>query len=1164
MHLKQLKLSGFKSFVDPTVVSFPSQLVAVVGPNGCGKSNIIDAVRWVMGESSAKNLRGESMIDVIFNGSSHRKSVGQASVELIFDNSLGRLIGPFASYGEIALKRVVTRDGDSSYYLNGARARRRDITDIFLGTGAGARGYSIIGQGTISRLIEAKPEELRAFLEEAAGVSKYKERRRETLQRIAHTHEHLTRVADIRDELDKQLQRLERQAKAAERYTLLKEEEALCRAEILSLKWRDFNAQQQVKQHELQELALRYEQQQSALTHTKTQRTLLNEHLHEATQSADEIQSLFYQVGTEVARLEESIQQQQREKKRLEQDRQQMQEDWQKACDALTLNKEDLSQSQERTLSLQAQVELTRTALQSIEQQWQEEQAAQQSWALHFQTVQQNRNALKSELQVAQLKLQHVEQSRQQLMLRLEKIAQQQDPSAVNVLESAHAQLLAEQAELNEAHSTYDEQLKHANAQTIATRCALQEIERQLHQAHHDFNLINSEYAALVAVQKAARQGKKINREPKAPWSTTPRLMDLLQVDAAWQYAMERVLSDALCAYVIDDVTELLPLWSDFCSMGEGAVTLRKQEASLSSRPRMCDKIQGPSPITASSLEHIYAAEDFNEALSWLSDLADNESVITKEGLWLGRGWVQLAPATEQDEQGLLARAQKITELGMRLEAAQQQLSMTQNARDKKYNELQEAIEREALSQSLVHQSAEALRVMSSALQNKQQELLHTQQLHSSLAIESEELEQSLEEANAQQLDCSDTVQHLDIAFQEQDLSYVQLSDEKQMQTSKLNALRLQVEDAQSQFRKAALDCDRELIKSQQLNETILREQERLLVLEERLEHLALLCLNSLTPELDLQDKLAERLVHHGEIESRLTSIREQVSEIKMRLDELEKAVSRHDLDVKQVEELIAQTRMQEQALAVRATGFEESLSETGLSAPELLAHLPTAVTQSMREDDLLALCEKIKRLGAINLAAIDEFSSEQQRKLYLDEQYADLIEALSILQTAIEKMDKETRTRLEHTFDAVNTSFKALFPRLFGGGKAQLELTCDNLLEAGIVVMAQPPGKRNSTIHLLSGGEKAMTAVALVFAIFQLNPSPFCMLDEVDAPLDDVNVGRFCDLVREMSQFVQFLFITHNKVTMELADHLIGVTMREPGVSRLVAVDVNEALTME
>lgn len=427
-----------------------------------------------------------------------------------------------------------------------------------------------------------------------------------------------------------------------------------------------------------------------------------------------------------------------------------------------------------------------------------------------------------------------------------------------------------------------------------------------------------------------------------------------------------------------------------------------------------------------------------------------------------------------------------------------------------------------------------------------------------------EELQQTLEELNFELAELEQKTVSLQGLLVEHEERYLQLNKEKEQQKAHVDTIQHELHATRTHLHQAELECDREHSKTQQLTDRITREQERLIILQERLEHMASLCVQATAPEREMQERLAEQLVRHSEVEQQLTQNREQMMLVKMELDDLEKKLMHHNSDMRQVQELIAQMRMQEQELSVRASSIQESLSELNLNAELLLERIPSEVTQALREDELLVINEKIKRLGAINLAAIEEYASEQQRKQYLDEQHADLSEALATLQTAIDKMDKETRTRLENTFDEVNTSFKALFPRLFGGGRAQLELTCDNLLEAGIVVMAQPPGKRNSTIHLLSGGEKAMTAVALVFAIFQLNPSPFCMLDEVDAPLDDVNVGRFCALVKEMSQFVQFLFITHNKVTMELADHLIGVTMREPGVSRLVAVDVQEALTME
>ncbi|WP_010654691.1 chromosome segregation protein SMC [Fluoribacter dumoffii] len=1164
MHLKQLKLAGFKSFVDPTIVHFPSQLVAVVGPNGCGKSNIIDAVRWVMGESSARNLRGESMTDVIFNGSSNRKSVGQASVELVFDNSLGRLTGPFASYGEIAVKRVVTRDGDSSYYLNGSRCRRKDITDIFLGTGAGARGYSIIGQGTISQLIEARPEDLRVYLEEAAGVSKYKERRRETLQRIDHTRENLTRVADIRDELDKQLQRLERQAKAAERYLILKEEEQLCRAEILALKWQDFVVQQEVKQQQIQELAVNYEQQQSALAKANKERIELNETLHDVEEQTQQIQANFYQLGTEIARLEETIQQQTREKKRLEHDQQQMQEDWQIAEERLKSDKEELLHCQQNTKDLEEKLAQLRNEFKELEADWQDTQKQQTEWDLRWQEVQTQTNNLQREFQVTQVNAQHLEEKYQQTLLRLEKLQLEQETLSIADLQQNQKKLEEQRVKLI-ADQEFDAlQLKQCQDNTEQLRLRLQNIEAQLHGLQDDFHSANSEYAALAAAQRAARQGMQSSKNAIKEWSEKPRLMDILQVEAQWQFACERVLNEALHAYVLETFEELWPQRPICERQGESVVTLRKVEFKPASYPRLIDKIKGDIPANAYPLENIYTAEHFDEALSWLPGLAEHESIITPDGFWLGKGWVKFVTLETQDELGLLARQQKIIELAVVVQELQQKIDDLRGERDHTHQQLQKGLKDIELQQLNVNASNEALRTNSMALSANEQAIAQTEHKASALAMECDELKLVLEETVAEQCTLKERLLTLEGQCQDHEQQLEHCLLEKQNALANLAAKNNHKEEARVVLHHAELEYDREKNKIQQLNERIQRDEEHLNVLQDRLEHLAMLCLQTEEPGEGLKEQLVLQLQKHAEVESQLTLSREQLSQLKMELEECEKNILNCDFEVRRIQEQISKTRMEEQALAVRASSVQESLDELGLQAKTLLEQIPPGVTQAIREDELISLSEKIKRLGAINLAAIEEFTTEQQRKIYLDEQYNDLCQALTTLETAIEKMDKETRSRLENTFNEVNSSFKSLFPRLFGGGRAQLELTCDNLLEAGIVVMAQPPGKRNSTIHLLSGGEKAMTAVALVFAIFQLNPSPFCMLDEVDAPLDDVNVGRFCALVKEMSQFVQFLFITHNKVTMELADHLIGVTMREPGVSRLVAVDVTQALAME
>lgn len=1164
MNLKQLKLAGFKSFVDPTVVHFPSQLVAVVGPNGCGKSNIIDAVRWVMGESSARNLRGESMTDVIFNGSSNRKPVGQASVELVFDNSLGRLVGPFASYGEIAVKRVVTRDGDSSYYLNGSRCRRKDITDIFLGTGAGARGYSIIGQGTISQLIEAKPEDLRVFLEEAAGVSKYKERRKETLQRIAHTRDNLTRIADIRDELDKQLQRLERQAKAAERYLLLKDDEQLCRAEILALKWQDFVDQQVVKQRELQDLALSHEQQQSLLTKANTERVVLHETLHDVDEQTQQIQAVFYQSGTEIARLEETIQQQAREKKRLEQDQQQMQNDWQAAAAQLKQDEEELLCCQQNTGILAEQLSQLSAQFKERERRWHESQKQQAQWDLRWQEVQTQSNNLKREFQVAQVKVEHLEQKQQQTLIRLEKLKLEQEAISLGDLQQSNKDL-QEQRDKLIADQQFDETLlKQGHENSDQLRSKMQETEQQLHQLQDDFHRTNSEYAALMAAQRAARQGLQSTKNEIKEWADKPRLMDVLHVEAKWQTACERVLNEALHAYVLETFDELWPQREVCERQGESIVTMQALQGKSAPYPRLADKIHGAIPAHAYPLESIYAAEDFTEALNWLPELSGHQSIVTPDGFWLGKGWVKFVPPNEHDELGLLARQQKIADLSVLVAELQQKMEVLRAERDEYHQQFQKSLKDVELQQLNVNASNEALRANSSAVSTNEQAILHAEKLTAALAEECSELQLTLEETAEEQLAMKERLQDLERQCQEYEVQQEQSLHEKKEWLDTVAVQNKELEEVRRLLHQAELEYDREKNKIQQLSERISREQERLSILQERLESLALLCLQHEGPGGELKEQLDQLLLKNTTIETQLTMSREQLSQLRMELEALEKNILNYDVEVKRVQELIGQARMQEQALSVRASSVQESLDESGLQAQTLLEHIPEGITQSIREDELLAISEKIKRLGAINLAAIEEFSSEQERKNYLDEQYNDLHQALDALETAIEKMDKETRLRLESTFAEVNTSFKALFPRLFGGGRAQLELTCENLLEAGIVVMAQPPGKRNSTIHLLSGGEKAMTAVALVFAIFQLNPSPFCMLDEVDAPLDDVNVGRFCAMVKEMSQFVQFLFITHNKVTMELADHLMGVTMREPGVSRLVAVDVTQALAME
>ena len=1162
MHLKQLKLAGFKSFVDPTTVPFPSQLVAVVGPNGCGKSNIIDAVRWVMGESSAKNLRGESMVDVIFNGSSNRKAVGQASVELIFDNSLGRLAGPYASYQEIAVKRLVTRDGDSHYFLNGTRCRRRDITDIFLGTGAGARGYSIIGQGTISRLIEARPEELRAYLEEAAGVSKYKERRRETLTRINHTRENLARVADIREELDKQLQRLERQAKAAERYQILKSEESQTKAEIMCLKWQGLHDEQVKVQQIIKGHELTFEKHQANAAQIYQQSTTLRERLHEETEAFQDRQGHFYQLATEIARLEESLQQQQREKQNLQTIQQQVQQDWQLLSSQQQLDSDALQQSE--VIYSQALDDLRILSVEMAEKEGllQQNQQQQQAWQTQADLVAAGLNKAANDRQMAELHLKHSLQGYQETQTRLQTnhLEQQQlDTQALqHQLSCLKDQTLLLQNQFEEAEHFY--QISQTQNKELAE--ALREIEKTIRSEQDKGYQLHKRQATLTALLQTAL-GRQNGSDALSHWQDKLRLAETLQVDEQWQSACEMVFNDELQAIVVDSLQDVFTSLQTVAGTQSMFVTAGINSTASQSLPRLSDKISGIKPCFPLDLDKILLAANLDEAISRLHQINSDESLITPDGYWLGQGWLKMANHQEQDEQGLLVRQQALLDLQQEVAQSEEQLSELLFQRDQCHQQLAEQEKSTLVSQKNLGAIRDALHLSQTDITACNRQLQQAISKHQLLAEERENLVARMESLAEKQLQAQDLLQKANAEYQHFDGLQQQLLESKAQWQSHLSADKLAVEQVRSLLHRAELQSEGERLKINQLKQALQRGLEQLQILQERLETITSQLLALENPDFSTQVTLQDKVMQHHELENLLTAHRELLQDLNNDMDRLTTQIKAEEKQARDVQVVMQQAQMDEQALKVRSDSLMESLSESGVRLVDLLKTMPVGATLSSHERLLLEIVNKISRLGAINLAAIEEYELESQRKNHLDAQYNDLHEALATLDAAIEKMDRETRQRFQTTFDEVNTAFQSLFPRLFGGGRAMLELTCDNLLEAGVLVMAQPPGKRNSTIHLLSGGEKAMTAVALVFAIFQLNPSPFCMLDEVDAPLDDVNVGRFCTLVKEMSQFVQFLFITHNKVTMELADHLIGVTMREPGVSRVVAVDVEQALSM-
>lgn len=1157
MQLKQLKLSGFKSFVDPTIVPFSSQLVAVVGPNGCGKSNIIDAVRWVMGEGSAKTLRGESMADVIFNGSSDRKPVGQASVELVFDNSLGRFSGPYASYQEMSIKRVVTRDGDSYYYLNGTRCRRRDITDLFLGTGAGTRGYSIIGQNTISQIVEAKPEDLRAYLEEAAGVSKYKERRRETVQRIQQTRDNLARVHDICNELDTQLNRLERQAKAAERYKALKHEERECKRDIVGLKWCGLTREREQAHQEINQLLLTREEYQAQLAHIENSLVTLETEIVSQQVAFQSTQSAYYQVGNEVARLEEAQQQQHREKQQLEADTLQVKADLQSAELQRQQDSVSYQLAQDEWVLLAKQTDELKETFEQLTQVWRAQQQQASELNQKKQDIQALLNQTQHDGQVATLNKQHTEKRYQETLARLEKI--EQDRVQCHI--SDGVAILDELAQQQESASLLFEQLSQQQSDLVHQGKSLadqiQEIERQLRGAQDTLQQHKVEHAALKAsIQSALKGATPVSAEVDGV-----RLLTLIQVEAQWRFACEWVLGDALHALTFDSLDAVMPSLSDSQGQMTTWITSNPMVPANDGRLRLSDKVQGYQPAWINPLHHIFLAETLADAIAQLPLLEPTQSVMTPDGFWLGQGWVRVADVNPEDDVSLLTRQQTLQTLTDILLTDEETLQSILDKRDHAYA-LRASNDNEQQTLKWAWTEAQQnLQETKARYQQQQLAINQADQQASRLQRESDELHPMLETLAADRLRFEETLLFSQQRSEEYDYQLEALTAEKGRWDETLNTSRKQVDDARDLLHQTELKCNREQLKAQQLNETMLREQARIEKQQERLESLLLRLDKLNTPDEAAVKYQFEAIERHQHLESELNAMRQQLDALQVQLQSISQSKQLLVQRDHAIQEQMVKLQMTEQTLIARIEALLESASALEMVMPLTLEQWSMDETVESRESQLAEIADKIKRLGAINLMAIDEYQTSLVRKTHLDDQSRDLNEALATLETAIAKMDEETHSRLEETYMQVNALFQTLFPRLFGGGHARLQLTCDNLLEAGIIVMAQPPGKRNSSIHLLSGGEKAMTAVALVFAIFQLNPSPFCMLDEVDAPLDDLNVGRFCDLVREMSQTVQFLLITHNKVTMELAEHLIGVTMREPGVSRIVAVDVAMAL---
>ena len=1161
MRLKSVKLAGFKSFVDPTTAQFPQNMTAIVGPNGCGKSNIIDAVRWVMGESSAKYLRGESMADVIFNGSNARKPVAQASIELVFDNSEGKLGGEYGRYSEISVKRQVTRDGQSNYFLNGTKCRRRDITDIFLGTGLGSRSYAIIEQGMISRLIEAKPEELRIYVEEAAGISRYKERRRETENRIRRTRENLDRLNDIREELDRQLERLSRQASAAEKYKRYKEDERQQEAQLTALRWRDLNARVAQFEETIGELEVQAEARTADQRQVDAELERLRASHNEVQERFNQVQQQFYELGSEVARLEQTIQHQRERKQQLSEELAQVEENWRETSEHLRKDGDQINELDRKLRELEPQLEEAQQREEQSGETLASAEEAMQQWQQEWDEFQNQSSESRRQAEVEQSRIQHLEQSIERLDDRIQRLEQEQAS-----LDSGP--LAEEMRELEQSQQEYRDQLEEVEnhsaglqEQMDEQRRANSETGEALDGARGELQQARDRHTSLEAMQKAAMgdDGAVSDWLERHGLSEQPRLADRLQVASGWERAVEAVLGTALQGICVDGL-DSVEHWLTDLEHGDVCLLAARADgwAGEGGDP-LARHVEG---VPAGLMAGIYATATLGEALALREQLKPGESVVTRDGIWVGPDWLRCR-RLDDSEAGILERRQQLEELDETIAAGEEKVENLRRQLEEGRQRLQELEDEREETQQRASRLHRELGEVNAQVSARQVRLEQITQRRERLGSELDDCRRQREDEQEQLRQARSVLTEALDAMEQDNEKREALLARRDEHRQQLDQAREQARQDRDRRHQLAMEVQQTRTQADSLRQGLERLDAQVAALSERKNLLEGQLEEAGDPGEELQGQLDDKLEARLQAENRLMEVRRELEDVEHQVRELEQRRQKHEKDAAEVRQQLDSKRLEWQELKVRRSTLQEQLGEQEFDLDTLLNNLPEEADESEWASELDQIRQRISRLGQINLAAIDEYQTQSERKEYLDKQDSDLNDALQTLENAIRKIDKETRTRFKEYFERINKGFQELFPKVFGGGHAYLELTGEDLLDTGVTIMARPPGKRNSTIHLLSGGEKALTALSLVFAIFQLNPAPFCMLDEVDAPLDDANVTRFCNLVKELSSRVQFIYITHNKITIEMAHSLMGVTMQEPGVSRLVAVDVDEATEM-
>ncbi len=1160
MRLSTIKLAGFKSFVDPTTLHLPTNMTGVVGPNGCGKSNIIDAIRWVMGESVASRLRGDALTDVIFSGSTGRKPVGSAMVELLFDNADGLIGGEYANYGEIAVKRSVSRDGQSQYFLNGVRCRRRDITDLFLGTGLGARSYSIIEQGMISEIVEADPVQLRAHLEEAAGISKYKERRKETESRIRSTRENLDRVRDVRDEVDKQLEHLKRQARAAERWQGLKQQRARKEADLKALELRAARGSLAEQESGVRAISLEIEQELAGQRRAEAELEAGREAHAGAVEQVNTAQAEVYRIGGDLAQVEQQIRHSRELAEQLRHSREETARTREGLVQHLAADRqraEELAAQLADVAPRQADLDAARaaavTALQAAEGRLAEWQTA---WQDHAQAT----SKAGQEAEVERTRLDYLDRQCLGAEQRRQALENELTLADLGALESALEKLDAEHADLRARTEAGTAELERLRA---AAEAAL-ELERATHSALSAARgSLESERGRMASLEALQHAALKESGAAAQEWllrlglDSQPRLGGALQVRPGWERAVETVLDGWLDSVLVEDPGRLAGELGGLegCNLG----LLEASQGSLQVDPAsLAAQVEGPRAVRA-LLANVECAADLDEARRRLALLAPGRSVITAAGEWLGAGFARIRRSAGA-QLGVIARERELQALQERIGTLQTEIADAGSLLEQERQQRVAAEQRRDEAQRGLYAEHRRLAEVGGLLQSQRGRLDGMRERSEKLRAEVAELierqDGDREQARAARGRLETAIERMsELEGRRQELEGARRGLLEAREEARMNE-----REAADALHQAALSIEARRTALAALQEGLARMQLQLAQLDARRDEIELQLASGDQPLFELEAARQRHLDQRLQADRRMVEARAALQERDERLRQLEQ--ERHAFEDRLTgrRERLAEARLREQEHRLRAEALAAAIAEAGFALRELVDGLPAEADPAVWRQELEDLEQKIRRLEPVNLAAIKEHEEQAQRKEYLDSQLSDLTTALETLEAAIRKIDGETRSRFRETFERVNGGMQELFPRLFGGGHAHLELTGDDLLSTGVVILAKPPGKRVSSISLLSGGEKALTAIALVFAIFRLNPAPFCLLDEVDAPLDEANVGRFSALVGEMSEQVQFIFVTHNKATMEAARQLCGVTMREPGVSRLVQVDLAEA----